>query len=208
MNKEFCIVSNNCWGGEVYKEFSMQFNTPFIGLFFAPDCFVKLCNNLHGYLSKEVIFIPKSKYPDYENASYPIGLLGDLEIHFVHYKDKEDALTKWKRRVERMPKDDSLIYVKADDRELINWESYISKWNTITFKKIFFSKRNELKINDLVWLYEYSKMPTIPDGKQLYKVSKNHINIQNWLDKKPYKKSKVASRIATTIFGLTPRRFR
>jgi len=48
-NRNFTIVSNNCWGGEVYRGFGLPYQTPFVGLFLFPACYIKLLKNLKNY---------------------------------------------------------------------------------------------------------------------------------------------------------------
>lgn len=208
MPDAFCIISNNCWGAEVYKEFSLEYNTPFVGLFIPPLDFVKLCNALPSYLEKELRFVSKSKFPDYQKINYPLALLEDVEIHFVHYKSEEEAVSKWNRRRERMPGNTELFCIKGDDRELSDWKYFTAAWNKIPYQKIFFSKTNDTAIQNLVWLSEYSRKNSIPDGKALYKVSKNHINIGKLLSNQPYRRSLIEKKILTAVYMLTPRRFR
>jgi uncharacterized protein (DUF1919 family) len=106
-NTEFCIVANNCFGSRFYKILEREYNTPFIGLFIMPECFAKLVANFDTYMEKEIVFINKSKYPPHDEPGrgadqYPLGLLDDVELHFVHYKTAVDAVAKWKRRKTRM----------------------------------------------------------------------------------------------------------
>ncbi|RYD70513.1 MAG: DUF1919 domain-containing protein [Sphingobacteriales bacterium] len=208
MVKEFCIISNNCWGAEVYKEFGLEYNTPFVGLFIPPLDFVKLCNDLPYYLAQPLQFIKRSRFSDYQNINYPLAVLSDVEIHFVHYKSEEDAVSKWNRRRERMPQNTGRYYIKGDDRELSDWTVYTEAWNKIPYKKIFFSKANHSGVQNLVWLSEYSGKNAIPDGKALYKVSKNHISIENLLSDQPFWRPFIQKKFLTTVFMLTPRRFR
>lgn len=208
MKKEFCIISNNCWGAEIYKDFGLEYNTPFVGLFIPPLDFVKLCNDLPNYLKQEMQFVSKSKFSDYQQVNYPLGTLEDIEIHFVHYKNIDEAIAKWNRRRGRMPEFSETFYIKGDDRELDDWKHYTKEWNKIPYRKIFFSKRFEPAIQGLVWLSEYSRKDTIPDGKALYKVSKNHINITKLLLGQPYERPFIEKKILTTFYMLTPRRFR
>ena len=63
-NKDFTIVSNNCWGGFVYQKFGLEYKTPFIGLFiFTPD-YIELLKNFKELIFKELKFInfEQSKY--------------------------------------------------------------------------------------------------------------------------------------------------
>ena len=106
-NKNFTIISNNCWGGFVYQKFGLEYMTPFIGLFiFAPD-YIKLLNDFENLIFSKVSFIePKSSryiqeiLVDDKLPKYPIGILNnDIEIHFLHYKSEKEALEKWNRRI-------------------------------------------------------------------------------------------------------------
>ena len=104
---EFCIVANSCLGSRLYKILGRQYNTPFVGLLIKPPCFAKLVSDFEGYMSKDLAFTAKSKYPNHPNARRrdtpcPIGLLGDVELQFIHYGSEEEAAQKWNRRKERM----------------------------------------------------------------------------------------------------------
>jgi uncharacterized protein (DUF1919 family) len=106
-NTDFCIVANNCFGSRLYKTLGREYNTPFAGLFLMPECFAKLVADFDAYMAKDISFINKSKYPPHNEPGrgadqYPVGLLGDLELHFVHYKNEQDALETWERRKSRL----------------------------------------------------------------------------------------------------------
>lgn len=106
-DKEFCIVANNCLGSRFYKILKRGYNTPFVGLFMMPECFSKLVSDFDRYMDLPIQFVQDSKYSDIDAArrdgpQYPIGLLNDLEIHFLHYDTEAEATEKWMRRVERM----------------------------------------------------------------------------------------------------------
>ncbi|WP_066221471.1 DUF1919 domain-containing protein [Formosa haliotis] len=115
-NNNFAIISNNCWGGAIYKALDLPYNTPFIGLFINSPCYIKLLQNFDFYMREEMTFQESSMYP-IENIHYPIGVLDDVEIHFLHYKSEEEAKNKWDRRKERMLNSNYRLYFKHDDRD-------------------------------------------------------------------------------------------
>lgn len=144
-NKDFTIISNNCWGGFIYQIFNLKYNTPTIGLFFFADDYVEFCRNIKYYLSKEIIFIQRdfSKYKKYIIKDYPIGKIDNIEIHFMHYKSCEEAKEKWDRRKKRI------------------------NWNNIIFK---FSQRDLCKqdnINDFINL-NYENKICFVNEKSIY----------------------------------------
>ena len=87
--KNISIISNDCWGGEFYKNTNRPFNTPFIGLFILADDFVDLCINIDN-LKWVVTELDNSKVLG--SVTYPLGLLDDkYEIHFMHYVTFDQA---------------------------------------------------------------------------------------------------------------------
>ena len=159
-NNDICIISNNCWAGDVYEALNLKYNTPFIGLFVNAPCYVKLLNDFEFYLSSELTFKADSKY-DIKGINYPIGVLKDIEIHFLHYKTKEEAFSKWNRRKSRMPKNINNYHYKMDDRdfgtkqEILDFHS-LSFPNKISFTKAKYDYKNNVKLaseDDLILLY-------------------------------------------------------
>ena len=108
----FSIISNNCWAGSVYRYYGLPYQSPTAGLyFFAPD-YIKLCGDLRRYmsLSLEPLDIVDSPHRDELVAKgqrdVPLGLLGDIEVVFLHYPSFEEAREKWERRASRINYDD------------------------------------------------------------------------------------------------------
>ena len=52
------IISNNCWGGNVYQKFGLKYTSPTIGLFMIGEDYVKFCKNLRYYSTLNLKFIP------------------------------------------------------------------------------------------------------------------------------------------------------
>lgn len=102
-NKQFTIISSNCWGGVVYHDLGCQFLSPTIDLWFEPQDFLKFVENLESYLELEVT---EEKSTEYD---YPVGKLGDIHLYFMHYKTFDDAKEKWKARLKRINWDNIFI---------------------------------------------------------------------------------------------------
>ena len=117
-NTDFSIISNNCWGGVVYEWFNLEKKSPTVGCYFFAEDYIRFASNLKYYLSQELQFISatESKYADIlkkiKQLNVPVGLLGDVEVVFLHYRNPEVAKEKWERRVKR-----------------INWENIILKFS-------------------------------------------------------------------------------
>lgn len=106
---KFTIISNNCWGGEVYECYNLIKQSPTIGLYFMASDYIKFIKNIHYYLKQPLNFIdPKtSKYYNKVKSqkgygTYPVARLGDIEIFFMHYTSEQQVIAKWTRRINRI----------------------------------------------------------------------------------------------------------
>lgn len=115
----FTIISNNCWGGEVYESYNLIKQSPTVGLFIMASDYIKFISNLKYYLAQPLEFINpfKSKYVTELKESkgygqYPVARLDDIEIFFMHYSSQKQAVEKWNRRIQR-----------------INWNHILYKFN-------------------------------------------------------------------------------
>jgi len=185
-DKNFVIISDNCWGGEVYQWFKRPYNSPFIGLFLNGPCYIKLLSNFDYYMNQELNFVTDTKYPRLK-ASYPIALLDDVEIHFLHYKNNEEAKSKWNRRTERMFKETNKdnYYFKACDIDHGSKETF-EQFHQLPFKnKVSFGINNyeSLKDKNHIKIEESynNNGKSVPNGVKLYKLTFLYFNITKWL---------------------------
>lgn len=119
-NKEFTLISSNCMGGLIYHNLGLKFNSPTINMQMYTNEYYNFVMNLEEYLSKEIIFIE----PD---EGVPVGILGDMKIHFTHYRTNEEALEKWNERKKRVNLDN--LYVLFNDKDGITEEQIRSLVN-------------------------------------------------------------------------------
>ena len=112
---DFTIISNNCWGGTCYEYFGLPKQSPTVGMYFFADEYIRFLKNIKYYLGLQISMISaeKSRYAaELEKRGQldvPIGVLDDVEIVMLHYKDKNVAQEKWTRRVKRVNWD-NIIY--------------------------------------------------------------------------------------------------
>lgn len=101
------IISNTCVGSEVYSRFGKPYTTPLVGSIFLNDnMYLKFMKNLGHYttltptfkIADQNEFLPglKNIHP-----KYPLMLLEDVHIHWIHEDKTEVVLEKWNRRLER-----------------------------------------------------------------------------------------------------------
>lgn len=146
--QSFTIISNNCWGGMIYESYGLMKQSPTVGLFFMPDDYIRFIKNLKSNVSAELRFIPpeKSKWysevkSDSRYGSYPVGILNnDIEIFFLHYRNKKEAESKWRRRCERI--NWSNLIVKFNDQNGCTRENVIDFLSTDFSNKLFFTVKD------------------------------------------------------------------
>lgn len=141
---DFTIISNNCWGGTIYQYLNMEYKSPTIGLMIFPEDYVKFCKNIDFYLSQTLKFIPfsssKQAYRFKNSKCFPVALLYDIEIYFMHYDTQEEANDKWQRRKLRINR--SHMIFKMSERDGAT-EKTIQDFLNLNYKnKILFTQNN------------------------------------------------------------------
>lgn len=181
-NRDFSIICNNCWGGSLYQSLKLEYKTPFVGLFLFGKCYMNLLKNLNKNMKLELKHLPfeNSKYHQKikEKPKYPIGVLGKsgIEIHFLHYKNWEEAYNKWNRRKLRININNLLIVCSDKDIESHMLNKNIKDFKNLPFKnKIFFSGKK--KISGSIYFPEIKQKNEY--GKWLYR---KYINIIDYLN--------------------------
>ena len=159
-NKNISIISSNCIAGTIYHDLNHQFLSPTINLFINAFDFIKLCNNLEYYMNfdlKEVSHIEK----------YPIGMIKDITIHFLHYSSFREAKKKWNARKMRINYKNIRVVMVDNDHFSIDM---IDDFNKIPYKKVLFSSK-KLNIKNVYQLtrFENKKMVGILTGYSNFK---------------------------------------
>ena len=98
-NTNITFLCPNCIGGILFHDLGLKFMSPTVNLMMTQPDFVKFVLNINDYLKQEFQFY---NHPEY---NCPCAYLGDISVHFTHYKSNEEALTKWKDRVTRIQKE-------------------------------------------------------------------------------------------------------
>lgn len=177
-NKGFSIISNNCWGSFMYQHLRAEYMTPFVGLFLLPNDYIKLLENLDYYLKCDLRFTDTPKYnSEIAGKEYPVGLLDDIEIYFMHYKDEQEAFSKWNRRLKRL--DLNNLFVVFAETKLCKCED-IENFSKLKHKnKICFTAK-KYNFKNFIQLKSFEKQGYLsPDYMdKCYK----YFNVVNWLN--------------------------
>ena len=126
------FISQNCIGGVLYHDLGLQFLSPTINTFIPEPGFVKLVLNLRYYMEQELVMR--------WSEEYPIGMLDDVEVHFMHYETCKEAKEAWDKRKARINWDK--IFVIGTDRDGFDEDVY-EQWKRIKYPKILFTAHPE-----------------------------------------------------------------
>lgn len=138
-NKDFTIISSNCNGAVITSDLGIRFNSPTVNLFFYPDDYLKFVSNIKFYVEQELIEDKSS------NLYYPVGILFDIKIHFMHYNSFKEAKEKWDIRKMRINYNN--IFIMFTDRDGCTYE-HIKEFDSLQYKnKVIFTNKhyNEFK---------------------------------------------------------------
>ncbi len=188
-NKNFTIISNNCWGGFIYQMFGLKYNTPTIGLFIMERDYLKFCSDLEHYCNCELVFIKPEESKYYNELTdngknpitYPVARLLDIDVFFMHYKTEEEAYEKWTRRCKRINYSSLLLKMSQRndcDESTVNNFLNIKHKNKICFTAEKFDLPCTVYVPELKDLNRYGGDETEATLKyvDIYKVL-NDINI-------------------------------
>lgn len=149
------ILSNNGWGGIVYKRLGLKYNSPFINCFQEERDFLRYLINIEKYIKKKVSLYKWEKEPVFKR-DYPILLLEDIKIYCNHDIFYEEAENKWIDRSKRINLDNTLVVMHTHSSDILEEFDKLSFKNKICFipfesdiKSAFYISEEFLKKNNI-----------------------------------------------------------
>ena len=93
--------------------------------------FVKMAGNLKWYMEQEMTEAHDQKYQS------PVGILGDIKIHFIHYDSFEEGVLKWEERKRRINWNN--LFIIGSEKDGCTYET-IKEFEKLPFKnKVIFT---------------------------------------------------------------------
>lgn len=175
-NKDFSLVSDDCWGGFLYKQLGLKYNTPFMWLFIFNNDYLKLVKELKLYLNSKLEFVNIPYY------NHPVGLLGDVKIYFNHYRSNEEAEAKWIKRLNSFNWDN--IYYKMSaiqEEDALEFHNILKTTpNRISFSPIDYDLNYNIFLAD--WIKEDVRKRYSGFYQYLHLNSNKYFDAINWLN--------------------------
>ena len=153
-NTDFSLISNNCNGGILLHDLGVRFNSQFVNLAIYADDYIKYLERFDYYNSLPLDFLEDS------GEDYPVGILDDVKIRFMHYKDKAEASSKWEERKKRINKDNLFVIFTEQHIKEECTEDILQRFDGLPFKnKVVFTCKKRDGIKSAVYIKEFSKNP-------------------------------------------------
>ena len=98
---------------------------------------------------------PPSQAPSSEGRNYPVGIIDkDIEVHFLHYSNFEEAMVKWNNRLNRINMDN--FYVVMLERDGCTYEDLLTFDELPLKNKVAFVHKLYPDIKCAFFIPEYS----------------------------------------------------
>ena len=153
-NHGLSLFSANCVGGCMLHDLGERFNSPFVNLYLNAQDYLKFLSNPQAYLAQELVE-QKTDQP------YPVGLWGDLTIHFVHYNHFQEATDTFKRRLKRINFDN--LFVLFCERDGCTYEQ-LQQFDALPYAhKVVFTHRPYEEIASAVYIKGFEDEPCLGD---------------------------------------------
>ena len=129
-NNDFTVIASNCSGMFMYYDLELPYLTPTVNLSVEMNDFVKMVRNLRWYMEQEMVEV--------EGGSIcPVGMLGDIKIHFIHYASFEEGANKWSERKKRMNWEK--LFIVGSEKDGCTYET-IEEFEELPYKnKVIFT---------------------------------------------------------------------
>jgi len=171
---DFSVISEDCWGGQIYKELGRPYLTPTAGLIIESAGYLRFLENLRAPDATNLVF-------ENDSAPHPIARTPYARIHFLHYESREKAESTFRRRYERI-KWDNLLF-KIDFGKPGCDASHIERWNKLKLKNsvaLFPSGITDLwekEIHNGVMVSDWTK-----NGVLMLSRSRKHFDLIRWIN--------------------------
>ena len=187
--RQFTIVSNNCWGAHLYTEAGIAYQTPFVGLFLDPNCYINLLSRFRDVIHNPLTFVSESQrdgintFRKAYGRDYPIGRLAeDIEIQFLHSETEAEAADKWNRRVARISTNDDNLFFKFCDHDGVRvTQEHLEAFDRLPFAhKVCFVAKPHPQLKSALLVPDCVN-EIVPDGGALQEAVKPYFDSINWL---------------------------
>jgi uncharacterized protein (DUF1919 family) len=185
-DREFTVLSNDCWGQALYEGYGMPCLTPLVGAGMYADCFLRFLGNIEGYLRSPLRFVAETRYAALgrirsqraaQNGLWPIAVLGDdVEVHFLHFRTEDESRRSWDAGCERLHLKRIAVKFSADKDGAT--QDHIERFAAMPFaRKLLLSRQSLPGIACAVRTPNY-----VVNGAVMFRRSVKYFDCTHWLN--------------------------
>lgn len=179
---DFTVISNDCWGQSLYREWGLPCRTPLAGSGMRADCFIRFLADIPGYLNSPLRFIQNSRYASVNRLRmrrprWPIALLGDdVEVHFMHMPSDEESRRVWEEGCRQVNLNRLAVKFTVDKDGAM--PEHIARFNQMRFdRKLLISEHRHPDVRYAVQVPNY-----ILNGAMMFRRSLPYFDCAHWLN--------------------------
>ncbi|TCK01621.1 uncharacterized protein (DUF1919 family) [Volucribacter psittacicida] len=153
-NQGFSLLSSNCTGGLILHDLAQPFLSPFVNLYITPKDFIRYLQNIEYYQQAKLQFI-EPKRP------YPVALLEEITLHFMHYTSPEQAEQKWQERTKRINLNN--VFIMMTDRDGCDYTDLLAFEQLPFANKVVFTHRPYPELSSTYYIRGFEKQGQVGD---------------------------------------------
>jgi uncharacterized protein (DUF1919 family) len=203
--REFTVLSNDCWGQALYEGYGLPCQTPLAGSGMYADCFLRFLGDIDGYLRSPLRFVAESRYAAVrrlrsqrgaQNGRWPIALLGDdVEVHFLHYRTEDESRRAWNAGFARLNLKRIAVKFSADKDGAT--QEHIHRFAALPFeRKLVISRQSLPDIACAIQTPDY-----VINGAVMFRRSAKYFDCTRWLNSGEIRRNSPRVLACKTIFA-------
>lgn len=155
-DRRFSFITQNCIGARFSAWADDQFRSPTINLWFTPDGFLTLVEDLPHFLGSSL----RQDHDQSAERGYPVGDLAGLSVYFMHYGSFEEAERSWRLRASRVNLD--RVVVVMNDRDGFD-ERHLERFHALPWRRKLLLTAREFPGPDVLRLPAYAGRREVGD---------------------------------------------
>lgn len=170
----FSIISDDCWGGQIYRQYRIQYSTPTVGLYINIPEYINFLRNIKSEQITNLQFLSTDK-------KFPVARTPYAKLYFMHYNSVEEAKIKFSTRYNRIKW--SRLLVKIDFGRPGVRMSDIEEWNSMKIPNSIALYSPNTPLPDSGIYNGLLVSDWVLDGAKMFNITRKHFNIYAWINK-------------------------
>jgi uncharacterized protein (DUF1919 family) len=175
LRRDFTIISDDCWGGQIYSVFGLKCHSPFIGMGVTAHEYIDFLNHFFDEGALDVLGVSTRA-----DGKYHLIQTRHALLHGMHYDSAEDFRHTYERRCKTILRD--RVFIKIDFGKKKYTADDIARWNALKLPNSValypdLPRFRALNIHNGVALPDWKL-----DGAKQFHISCRRFDIFTWLN--------------------------